>query len=124
MNLFLWATQALLALIFLQSGVRKLLRSDAQTRAVYWVGGTPVGVVRGLGGLEILGALGLLLPGLTGVLPWLTPLAALGLAGLMVGAAWVNVRVRRYPLLLANVILLALAAFVAYGRLVLLPPPG
>ncbi len=121
MNAVLWATQALLALIFLQSGARKLLRSEAQTRAVYWVGATPVRVVRGLGVLEILGALGLLLPGLTGILPWLTPLAALGLAALMVGAAWVNVRARRYLLLGANVILLALAGCVVYGRLVLVP---
>lgn len=89
MDWLLWATQALLALIFLQSGARKLLRTEAQTRAVYWVGATPVAVVRGLGVLELLGALGLLLPGLTGLLPWLTPLAALGLAGLMVGAGWV-----------------------------------
>ena len=121
MNVALWATQALLALIFVQSGARKLLRSDAQTRAVYWVGDTPVLVVRGLGVLELLGALGLLLPGLTGLLPWLTPLAAVGLAALMLGAAWVNVRARRYLLLAANVILMALAAFVAYGRLVLVP---
>ena len=119
MDLVLWAAQALLALIFVQSGVRKLLRSEAQTRAVYWVGATPVGVVRGLGVLEILGALGLLLPGLTGMWPWLTPLAALGLAALMVGAAWVNLRARRYVLLGANGVLLALAGLVAYGRLVL-----
>jgi len=121
MDTLLWATQVVLALIFLQSGARKLLRTAAQTRAVYWVGDTPLGVVRALGGLELLGALGLLLPGLTGVLPWLTPLAALGLAGLMLGAGWVNYRFRRYPLLAANVVLLALTAFVVYGRLVLAP---
>jgi uncharacterized membrane protein len=120
-NIAVWVTQGVLALVFLQSGVRKLLRSEAQTRAVYWVGDTPTAAVRGLGVLELLGAAGLILPGLTSVLTWLTPLAALGLVGLMLGAAGVNARLRRYPLVAANLSLLALAAFVIVGRLVLAP---
>ena len=116
-NALLWALQAPLALLFLFSGARKLRRTEAQIRAVYWVRDTPTAVVRAIGVLEILGALGLIVPGLTGVWPWLTPLAALGLAGLMVGAAWVNYRVRAYLLLAANVVIGALAALIAYGRL-------
>jgi hypothetical protein len=121
MDLFLWAVQAGLAVVFGGGGVRKLRRTEAQTRAVYWVGNTPTRVVRALGVLELLGTAGLLLPALTGLLPWLTPLAALGLAGLMVGAAWVNLRLRRWPLVAANAVLFALAAFVVYGRFVLIP---
>ncbi|MCC7360130.1 MAG: DoxX family protein [Anaerolineales bacterium] len=121
MDWLLWAVQLGLAVVFGQSGLRKLLRTDAQTRAVYWVGRTPVGVVRGLGALELLGVAGLLLPVLTGLWPWLTPAAALGLAGLMVGAGVVNLRLRRRRLVAANAVLLALAAFVAYGRFVLVP---
>ena len=116
MNVFLWVFQGLLALVFLVTGIRKLIRTDAQTRAVPWVREIPVPVVRGIGVLEILGALGVVLPALTGILPWLTPLAAVGLVCLMLGAAWANYRVRLYPPIVVNIIILLLAAVLAYGR--------
>ena len=97
-------------------GVRKLIRTDAQTRAVPWVRDTPVRVVRGIGVLEILGALGVVLPALTGILPWLTPVAEAGLVLLMLGAAWVNYRAQLYRPIVANVVILLLAVILVYGR--------
>jgi hypothetical protein len=60
----------------------------------------------------------MIVPMLTGILPGLTPLAAVGLAVLMLGAAWINLRLRLYAALGANLVLLALAGLVAYGRIV------
>jgi len=66
-----------------------------------------------------LGAIGLVLPALTGILPWLTPLAALGLVLLMIGAAFTHLRRKEYGNIAINAVLLVLAAFVVYGRLFL-----
>ncbi len=70
---------------------------------------------------EILGAVGVILPALTGILKELTPLAALCFVVLMILAAIFHAPRREYPNIVFNLILLALAAFVAYGRLVLVP---
>jgi VIT1/CCC1 family predicted Fe2+/Mn2+ transporter len=70
---------------------------------------------------ELLGGLGLLLPALTGTLPWLTPLAAAGLALIMLLAMGFHATRREAPAIVFNSILLVLAAFVAYGRFVVLP---
>ena len=71
--------------------------------------------------LELLGAIGVVLPILTGVLPWLTPLAAVGLALTMLGAAITHLRRNEYPNIIVNVIIFTLAIFVVYGRFVLAP---
>jgi hypothetical protein len=120
MTIVLWVVQVLLALVFLYSGGKKLIRSNEQIQALPWARDLSVIMVRGIGILEVLGAIGLVLPVLTGILPWLTPLAAAGLIVLMLGAAWINMRLMLYPAFGANLVLLALAAFVAYGRLVFL----
>ena len=116
MNTFPWVLQGLLALIFLVTGIRKLIRTDAQTRGVPWMRDTPVLVVRAIGVLEILGAIGVVLPALTGILPWLTPVAAVGIVCLMLGAAWVNYRAQLYRPIVANIVILLLASVLAYGR--------
>ena len=118
MPIVLWIIQALLALVFLYSGGKKLIRSNEQIRALPWARDLSIALVRGIGVLEVLGAIGLILPVVTGILPWLTPLAAAGLVVLMLGAAWINVGLRLYTAFGANLVLLALAAFVAFGRLV------
>jgi len=82
----------------------------------------PVGLRRFTAVAESLAAIGLILPGLTGILPWLTPLAALGLVIIMLGAIVFHIQRKEYPNIVFNAILLALAAFVMYGRLVLAPP--
>ena len=81
----------------------------------------PAGLRRFIGAAEILAGIGLILPALTGILPWLTPLAAVGLIIVMVGAVIFHIPRKEYPNIAFNVILLALAAFVAYGRFVLVP---
>ncbi|WP_326641060.1 DoxX family protein [Streptosporangium sp. NBC_01755] len=68
-----------------------------------------------VGELRRLG-IGLILPALTGVLPVLTPLAAAGLVVTMIGAIIVHVRRKEYSALVMNLVLLVLAAFVAWGR--------
>ena len=68
---------------------------------------------------ESLGGVGLILPGLTGILPWLTPLAALGMVLVMGGAVVFHIPRKEYPNIVFNLILLALAAFVAYERFAL-----
>src|SRR5689334_15093980 len=116
MDTVLWVLQVLPALIFLATGVRKLIRTDDQIRAVKWVRTIPVGVVRGIGVLEILGAMGVILPRLTGILPCLTPVAGIGLVALMLGAVWVNWRAQLYAPIVANVVVSAMAVAMVYGR--------
>ena len=77
--------------------------------------------VRLISTLEIVGALGLVLPALTGVLPWLTPLAALGLALLMAGAVYTHLRRKEGPAVVPPAVLLLLAALVAVGGFLVVP---
>ena len=86
-----------------------------------WVEDFSQETVRPIGTLEVLGAIGLMLPALTGILTWLTPLAAAGLVLLMIGAALTHLRRIEYRNIAVNAVLLILAAFVAYGRFFVLP---
>ncbi|CAA9462184.1 MAG: hypothetical protein AVDCRST_MAG02-2515 [uncultured Rubrobacteraceae bacterium] len=81
----------------------------------------PVGFMRLVGAAEVLAAFGLVLLGLTGVLTWLTPLAATGLAPIMAGAVVLHLASREFPQALVTVILLALVVFVAYARFFVIP---
>ncbi len=76
----LWIVQALLAVVFLLAGAMHAFRYEAAKKDLPWVKDLPRGVVTLDGVVEILGALGVILPRLTGILPVLTPLAAAGLA--------------------------------------------
>jgi len=122
MNTVLWIIQILLALMFLFHG-RMMLSppASAQQGMMAYIMAIPEGFRRFIGVMEILAGIGLILPALTGVLPWLTPLAAVGLVILMIGAAIFHIPRKEYPNIVFNLILLALAAFVAYGRFVLVP---
>jgi uncharacterized membrane protein len=117
MNTALWIDQILLAVLFFVVGMMKLVmpREQAAERAPY-VEDLTDGQLRTIGVLEVLGAAGLILPAVTGILPWLTPLAAVGLALTMVGAAMLHYRRGEYSNIIVNVVLFALAVFVAYGR--------
>lgn len=79
------------------------------------------GFRRFIGVAEILAALGLILPWLSGILPSLTLLAAVGLIIVMIGAVIFHIARREYPNIVLNLVLLVLAAFVAYGRFVAQP---
>jgi len=116
MNVTILIIQTILAIVFLLAGSMKLIQpKEKLAESMQWVEGFSQTQIRLIGVLEILGAVSLVLPALTGILPWLTPLAAVGLALLMVGAILTHLRRAEYPNLIGNIILLALTVFVAYG---------
>ena len=122
MNIALWVIQILLALAFGMAGIMKVTQPiDKLEARMGWVKSVGPRGVRLIGTLEILGAIGLILPAVTGILPWLTPVAAAGLALTMVGAMITHGRRGEYSNLGVNVVLLALALFVVYGRFVIVP---
>ena len=81
-----------------------------------WVNDFSAGTVKALGAVEVLGAAGLILPAALDITPVLVPLAAVGLATIMSGAAIVMIRRHEFKHVLVNLTYLALAAFVAWGR--------
>jgi uncharacterized membrane protein YphA (DoxX/SURF4 family) len=118
MNITLWIVAAVLAALFLASGIMKLARSNAQLAAsgMGFAEDFSTGAVNLIGVLEILAAVGLVLPAVLEVAPVLVPLAAVGLGLLMIGAAVVHVRRDEARSIVVNAAFLALAAFVAWGR--------
>ncbi|HEX3269879.1 MAG TPA: DoxX family protein [Ktedonobacterales bacterium] len=122
MNISLWIVQVLLALAFLLAGVPKATQPiPALAKRITWANDVPEPLVRLIGVAEILGALGLILPALTGILPWLTVAAAIGLAVVMAAAIIFHILRGETNRIAMNVILLALLLFVVYGRLALTP---
>ena len=123
MNIALWVVQILLALAFGMAGIMKVTQPIVrlETRMGGWVKDVGPRGVRLIGTLEILGAIGLILPAVTGILPWLTPVAAVGLAMIMIGAMITHGRRSEYSTIGVNVVLLLLALFVVYGRFVIVP---
>ncbi len=118
MNTIVWIDQGLLALAYLLAGVPKATWPiTALSKRVSWIGTVPAGLVRFIGVAEVLGALGLILPMLTNVLPWLTVAAAIGLIVLQVCAALFHVSRGEARAVPANAVLLLLALFVVIGRL-------
>jgi uncharacterized membrane protein YphA (DoxX/SURF4 family) len=123
MTYILWIVQGLLALIFMYAGgVKLVLPIEVMTEQM------PVPVpgpfLRFLGVAEVLGAFGLILPGLLGIRPGLTPLAALGLVIIMIGATVLTLAgfvPGGVALALIPLVVGLLSAFVAYGRWRLTP---
>jgi uncharacterized membrane protein YphA (DoxX/SURF4 family) len=121
MNVALWVAQALLALAFGAVGFTKL-RDDRLTYArarppmTSFVEDLSDRTYKGLGVLEVLGAIGIVLPRLLGIAPVLTPLAALGFVCLMIGAIVLHRRRNEPQLIAFNVVLMLLALFVLWGR--------
>ncbi|MEV0394120.1 DoxX family protein [Polymorphospora rubra] len=119
MDMFLWIAQLLLAVVFAGSGAvksrmgRDRMIATGQTGIALF----PMPLVRFVAGCEILAAVGLVLPWATGIAPVLTPLAAVGLCVVMVGAAWSHARLGEPRAVAANALLFALALAVAIGRL-------
>src|SRR5215831_18563801 len=119
MNIALWVIQILLALAFLMVGTVKVTQpKEALAKRMAWVNDASTPTVRLIGTLEILGAIGLILPMLTNILPWLTPVAAVGLVLTMIGAMIVHLRRGEGSRITVNIVLLAMAFIVAYGRFV------
>ncbi len=117
MNGVLWVLQWLLAVAFLLSGLLKLTRSkDAIGTRLAWVEDVSPPMIKLIGVLEVLAALGLTLPGLLDIAPVLTPLAAAGLVVIMIGAVVTHARRNERSAIAVNVVLMLLAAVVAWGR--------
>jgi len=116
-NLALWIVQAALGAVFALAGVMKTTQPrEALAKNLPWVEDVPTGTLRLIGGTELAGAAGLMLPAVTGIATWLTPLAACGLASIMVLAAITHARRKEPGAIAVNTALLALAALVAWGR--------
>jgi hypothetical protein len=118
MNVVLWVVAVVLALAFLSSGALKLSQSKEKLAAngMGWTESYSSGAIKAIGGVEVLGAAGLLLPALSGVAPVLVPLAATGLLLVMIGAAVTHGRRGENQLIVVNLILGVLALLVAWGR--------
>jgi hypothetical protein len=115
MIIAVWIVSGLLALANLLAGGLKLVRPREALIAIQpWAGDFSARQIKGIGALEVLGAIGLILPPLLGVLPVLAGFAAVGIAALQVGALVTHVR-RKEPIV-PNIVILALALFVAVTR--------
>jgi hypothetical protein len=112
-NTLLWIAQVLVALVFLATGGMKLVLSSAALAAQSPV---PIGILRILGVLEILGALGLVLPGIFRVRRALTPLAAAGLFTVASGAVGATLAMGHAAMASLPTILGVLAGLIAFGR--------
>jgi uncharacterized membrane protein YphA (DoxX/SURF4 family) len=123
MNILLWIIQIVLALLFLFAGVPKLIFSvdELMKNAPPGAISFPDFFLKFIGVCEILGALGLILPGLFRKKQELTPLAALGLFIIMVGAVVVSIMGTGVSTAIVPFIVALLCAFVAYGRWKLSP---
>ncbi|MFD6290669.1 DoxX family protein [Streptomyces sp. NPDC060205] len=117
MNLVLWVVAALLAAAFLFSGLFKLVLShEKYVAAQDWAEDAPRWAPHAIGVVEVVGAIGVVLPAMAGISPVLVPLAATGLALVMTGAVAMHLRRREFHALVPSGVLLVLAATVAWGR--------
>ena len=117
MNAALWTVQVILAIMFVMAGAVKLMKDKGElAEKMGWVEDFSQSTIRLIGTAEIMGAIGLIAPALTGIAPILTPLAASGLAVVAMGAMVVHVRRREYPAALMTIMLAAMSVFVAWGR--------
>lgn len=123
MNIALWIVQALLAVLFLFAGGMKLVMPMEEMMKQMPLE-LPGWFLRFTGVVEVLGAIGLIVPWLTGIRPGLTPLAAAGLVIVMIGAAVYGLAAGDIASALMPAAVGLLAAFVAYGRWKLTPHPG
>ncbi|KAA0023807.1 DoxX family protein [Antrihabitans cavernicola] len=119
MNVVLWIIALLLAAVYLGAGIMKLVTPRpklVENPNMAWAQDFSQNAIKGIGAVEVLGAAGLILPRLTGLAEVFTPLAALGLAAVQVGAIVVHYRRGETKNLPVNAVLLILALIVAFGR--------
>ena len=118
MNKALWTVQIVVALLFMMSGAMKLMTPPEEliAQGMNWVSAVPPWLPKLAGASELLGALGLILPSVTRIMPKLTPLAAIGLVVVMLSAAGLHASLGEYPFIGVNLVLGGLAGFVAWGR--------
>ncbi|MFC9816317.1 DoxX family protein [Streptomyces virginiae] len=118
MNTTLWVISSALALVFLAAGLMKISqpREKLAASGMAWTADFSPPAVKTVGAVEVLGAVGLIVPAALGIAPALAAWAALGLAATMLGAAVLHLRRKEATALPAALVLLVLAAGVAWGR--------
>jgi hypothetical protein len=119
MDLTLWIAAGLLATVALAGGISKTFVPRAKLAAAHggeWTAEASAGFVKTLGVLELLAAVGLVLPAVVGIAPVLVPVTAVCWVLLMVGAMITHARLGQPEFVLLNLVYLALAAFIAWGR--------
>ncbi len=121
MNVVIWIIQVLLAAAFLMSGIMKLTVSKNRVKEKVggWVEDFKVMEIKMIGLVEILGAIGLILPMVMNIFPFLTPIAASGLGVTMIVAA--QTHLKRKESIFINIIFLIMALLIVLGRLLLVP---
>ena len=123
MKTLLWVLQGVLGVYFVGVGVSHFIVPPGLPAPMAWMYELPRGLHYFSGTVEILGGLGLILPGLTRIRTGLTPLAAAGLVLVMVGATVWHAQRGEFFNIVQNVLLAAIAGFIAYGRWRLHPLP-
>jgi uncharacterized membrane protein YphA (DoxX/SURF4 family) len=122
MNIAIWIIQGLAAFVFIMAGWMKLSQPfDKLAERMNYVKSFSPTQIRLIGTAEVAGALGLILPGLTGILPILTPIAAVCLVLLMCGAVYTHIRLHELDKVKSPALPLVLALLVAIGRIWVLP---
>ncbi|HCI78805.1 MAG TPA: hypothetical protein DHW02_03860 [Ktedonobacter sp.] len=122
MNIVFWILQVLVALAFLAAGAMKTFSPiSTLSKNMSWTAQTPAVLVRLIGICEILGGLGLILPPMFHILPWLTIAAAIGLAIIMVGAVIFHIARKEIPNVTPSAVLLILAILIIVGRIAIVP---
>ncbi len=118
MDTTLWIVAIVLAVAFLAAGTMKLTKSKPALaeQGMGWVEDFSPTTIKLIAALEVLAAVGLVVPPLVGIAPVLAPLAALGLVLVMAGAIVTHARRKETPMIVVNLILLSLAAVVVWGR--------
>ena len=122
LNTVLWALQGFLFLAFGAAGLMKLTMPIDQLAAIMtWPGSVPEVLVRAIGAAEIAGAMGVLLPALVRMQPWITSYAAMGLATTMICAVGYHLMLFQGKMLIPSIVLGVVAGYVAWGREMALP---
>ncbi|CRK56347.1 putative integral membrane protein [Alloactinosynnema sp. L-07] len=119
MNIIVWIVQGVLAAVHLGAGLAKLTQTREALVAnpnMAWATDFTEPVIKMIGVLEVLAAIGLIVPWWTGIAPVLTPIAALGLVALMIGAVITHTRRHETKIVPVPLFLALLAAFVAWQR--------
>ena len=120
-NKILWVLQWLIGLYFIGVGVTHFVLPEGLPEIVAWMYDLDDNLHYVAGAAEILGGLGLILPSVTRIAPWLTPLAAIGLIAVMIGGALWHFGREEFANIGINVVNTLVLAYIAYGRWRLAP---
>ena len=110
MFIALWIVTGILAALFAMAGTMKVITPYGEVREkMEWVESVTAGQLKGIGALEVIGAIGMILPAATGIATWLTPVAAFALLGMMIVALVLHLRRKEafLPSLVLGVVALA-----------------